>query len=208
MRSRLVTARSHGNTCWKHLTGFHTQKERRTKAVTETPAVPQGGAEAASEGAPPVLLDDPDRGGKGAALVRMVATESAQQDCLNLSHWPWHESEKKPEVILEMQASPSPRNSSLSQQMSPAASLHTQPQTGQQETFQDSTKTPPLPFVPSSASAEGQTKPALLEVRPEDRPCPNQATRARPVCLAVAVTPRRTDRWPFCPRSECRTPRA
>lgn len=166
--------RSHGNTCWKHLTGFHTQKERRTKAVTETPEVPEGGAEAASEGAPPVLLGDPDRGGKGAALVCTAETESAQQDRPNLSHWPWHESEEKPEVILEMQASPSPREPSLSQQISPTASLHTQSQTGQQETFQDSTKTPPLPFVPSSAGAEGQAKPPLLEVRPENRPRPNR----------------------------------
>lgn len=107
---------------------------------------------------------------------------------------PGHESEEKPEVILEMQASPSPRKPSLSQQISPAALLHTQPQTGQQETFQDFTKTPPLPFIPSSASAEGQAKPALLEVRPEARPRPNHASRARPVCLAVAVTLRRTDR--------------
>lgn len=111
----------------------------------------------------------------------------------NLSHWPWHESEEKPEVILELQASPLPRKPSLSQQISPAASPHTQPQTGQQETFQDSIKTPPLPFVPSSASAEGQAKPALLEVGAEDRPCRNQATRTGPVCLAVAVTLQRTD---------------
>ena len=127
-------------------------------------------------------------------LVCTAETESAQQDGPTLSHWPWHGSEEKPEVILEMQDSPSPREPSLSQQISPTASLHTQSLTGQQETFQNSTKTPPRPFVHSSAGAEGQAKPALLEVRPENRPRPNLSTRTGPVCLAVAVTLRRTDR--------------
>lgn len=101
-RSRLVTARSHGNTCWKHLTGFHTRKERRTKAVTETPAIPQGGAEAASEGAPPVLLDNLDRGGKGAALVRLFIqqrqsqrSKTVQPQSLALA-WVWGEARSHP----------------------------------------------------------------------------------------------------------------